>query len=581
MARGTPLSRSTGSGRLSRSTALLLLAPVASAFLVAMCFPGGRFPWLSAGWLMPVALVPLFLALESLPTSNPTTSRVRVARETRVTPFRRARKAAFLVWLFGAVLNSIAFFWTTEPAILFGGIPKIPAYVGFGFYCALAAVFYPIIFSPFVWNIGRLAKKHARSFGLVWMALAATALEHFTPRFFFWTFGSLTHHSDALNQWASVGGFSFLSFFIFLGAAWLARSALSQPRSPGRVGVALGGVAGLWTLLYGLGQWRIERLEAELASAPKTKVAWVQPNFTFAELSSNPNRTPDDREQSLDDLLAATREAATSAQARGLAPLDLIVWPESVAPSDFAWSPAQIARAQSFTAEHNTTILAQAIEFDEQEVKEKGWRGATTFSMSFLVRPDGSQSSRFRKWVPIPFGESVPLENVFPWLGELLRAHVGNTSKVGIGNSYEALAYTPDFRVAPLICFDAILPLLPRLQASKGGASIFVNQANFVWMGRSNAGAEFRELARYRAIENGRSMILAANTGPSVAFDPLGRPITQTTPLLKRAVDMAELPVVTWRTAYSYVGDIPLALLGVLSGVMLMLHAGRKERALP
>jgi apolipoprotein N-acyltransferase len=580
MSKSNRLSRSVANPWLSQNSILLFLAPLASALMVAMCFPGGRFPWLSAGWLMPVALVPLFGALESLPTSTPSTSRVRSAREPRITPFGRARKAALIVWFFGTILNSIAFFWTTEPAILFGGIPKVPAYAGFALYCALAAAFYPIVFFPFLWNAGRLAKKQARPFGLVWMALASTALEHWTPRFFFWTFGSLTHHSDALNQWASVGGFSFLSFFIFFGAAWLARSALSQPRSPGRVGVALAGVAGLWTALYGLGRWRIDVLDAELAVAPRTKVAWVQPNFTFAELSSNPSRTADDREQSLDDLMAVTGEAVKNAESRGLAPLDLIVWPESVAPSDFVWSKPQIERAQAFTAEHKTSILAQAIEFDEAEVKEKGLRGATTYSISFLVRPDGSQSSRFRKWVPIPFGESVPLENQFPWLGELLRAHVGNTSKVGIGTSYEALAYTPEFRVAPLICFDAILPRLPRLQAKEGGASLFVNQANFVWMGRSNAGSEFRELARYRAIENGRSMILAANTGPSVAFDPLGRAVTKTTPLLKRSVDMASLPVVTWRTPYSYVGDIPLALLGALSGVMLVIHAGRKERPL-
>jgi len=549
--------------------------------MCALCFPGERFPWLSLGWLMPFALVPLFAAIESLPTSTPTTSRVRSSGAVRISGSARARRALGLIWFFGFVLNSIAFFWTSEPAIAFGGIPKIPAYAMFAAYCAISALFYPIVFLPFLWNAGRLAKKQARPFGLVWMALASTALEHFVPRFFFWTFGSLTHASDALNQWASVGGFSFLSFFIILGAAWIARSACSSPRSPGRVGLALTGCAAMWAALYGLGQARIDRLEVELDAAPKTRVAWVQPNFTFAELSSNPERTADDREQSLDDLLAVTGEAVELSRTRGLAPLDLIVWPESVAPSDFAWSKTQLARTQSFTADNKVTILAQAVEFDEDEVKAKGWRGATTFSISFLVRPDGSQSSRYRKWVPIPFGESVPMEQYFPWLGDLIRSRVGNTSKVGVGESYDALAYTPEFRVAPLICFDAILPRLPRLQASKGGASIFVNQANFVWMGRSNAGAEFRELVRYRSVENGRSMILAANTGPSVAFDPLGRAMTPTTPLLKRAIDMAALPVVSWRTPYSYVGDIPLAVLGVLSGVILFLNAGRKERILP
>jgi apolipoprotein N-acyltransferase len=521
------------------------------------------------------------MALEALPTSNPSTSRARSAREPRVSPLGRARRAFVRVWVFGAALNAVAFFWTTEPAILFGGIPKVPTYAMFGLYCVLSSLFYPLVFLPFIWNAGRLAKRQARPFGLVWMAAAATALEHFLPRFFFWTFGSLTHFSDALNQWSALAGFSFLSFFIILGAAWLARASFSQPRSPGRVGVATLGLAVLWTALWGLGRWRIDALEVQLAAAPKTRVAWVQPNFTFAELSSNPERSAEDREQTLDALLEESRRAVDESVKRGLAPLDLVVWPESVAPTDFGWNKQQLARAQEFSAAHSIPILAQAVEIDEAEVQKLGWRKATTYSVSFLVRPDGSQSARYRKWVPIPFGEAVPLEQYFPWLGELVRSHVGNTSKVGVGTSYDALAYSPEFRVAPLICFDAILPRLPRLQVSQGQASLLVNQSNFVWMGRSNAGAEFRELARYRAIENGRSMILAANTGPSVAFDPLGREVTPTTPLLKSAVDMAALPVVDWRTPYSYVGDIPLALFGILAGVMLVIHSGRKERILP
>jgi len=563
--------------RLTRGS-LLWLAPVASGALVGMCFPGGDFPWISAGWLMPVALVPLLVAIESLPTSAAPMSRARFAKASRVSGFSRARRAMALTWVFGAVLNSIAFFWTTSPSILFGGIPPAPAYALFALYCVLSAVFYPIVFFPFLWNAGRMAKKQMRPLPLIALALVSTALEHWVPRFFFWTFGSLTHFSAPLNQLAALGGFSTLTFFILLGNAWISRSVYSHPRSPGRVVVSLAGVAAMWGVLWGGGEFRIRSREADLKAAPHTRVAWVQPNFTFSELSSNPERDASAQTQSLDNLLTTSQEAVDSAKAKGDTPLDLVIWPESVAPQDFGWNRSQIERVQLFTKTNGVSVLAQAMEFEEDEVKKLGWRAATTYSTSFLIRPDGSQSAKFRKWVPIPFGESVPLEGWFPWLGDLVRDHVGNTGKVGIGTSYEALAYTPEFRVAPLICFDAISTLLPRLQVSKGGASILVNQANFAWMGRSNAGAEFRELARYRAIENARSLVLAANNGPSVAFDPLGRPITSSTPLMKRAVDSAALPVVAWTTPYSVVGDIPLAVLAILSGVILLVNSGRKER---
>jgi apolipoprotein N-acyltransferase len=84
-------------------------------------------------------------------------------------------------------------------------------------------------------------------------------------------------------------------------------------------------------------------------------------------------------------------------------------------------------------------------------------------------------------------------------------------------------------------------------------------------MGNSNAGREFMELTRYRALENGRSVVLAANTGPSGAFDPLGRAVGARNQILKREFGRASLPIVDWTTPYQVWGHFPLYLMGVIS----------------
>jgi apolipoprotein N-acyltransferase len=322
----------------------------------------------------------------------------------------------------------------------------------------------------------------------------------------------------------------------------------------------------MWSAVSFWGNWRIAKIEAALAETNETShIGLVQPNFTFDELSSNKTRSSMAQDQSLDHLLKISEDFIVSSNPK----LDLLVWPESVAPSQFAMSPSQVERTKDLVEKTGTPILAQATEFDREEIKAVGFRKATFFSTSFLLRPDRSRSSSYKKWIPMPFGEFVPFEDTFPALGEFLRDNVGNMSKVGRGTSYDSLAYSPKHFVAPLICFDAIDTELPRLQSKYGKANLFINQSNFVWMGSSNAGYQFKELVRFRAIENGRSAILAANTGPSVMFNPVGREITNTTPLLEPATLSAFVPIWRQQTFFNFCGDTPLQVAGAIGFIIL------------
>lgn len=548
------------------------LAALVSGVLVSMGFPGFKFPTLSQGWLLPFALVPLFVAMELIESPPPGSAYARTKPESF---FQRGGflRVFFLTWIFGSTVAFIAFFWCTYPAILFGNLPPFVAYPAFGLYCLLSGTFMPLVFLPFTISAVRRRRKQ-KPFPILLMALASTFLEMTIPRFFYWTFGSLMHSLETVNQWSSVLGFSGASFFIFFSNGVLARVLVIEPRTALRTLRSFAGVALFWAAIVGYGSYRISAFDKILPDLPKSRVGFIQPNFTFSELSSNPVRPVDAQQMSLSTLLRMSKEVVELSPD---VPLDLIVWPESVVPFTFASSKDQVSQVEAFAREHNVPVLVQATEIDPEELERVGYRNVTMYSASFLIRPDGSRSASFRKWVPIPFGEIVPGEQYIPALGELVRENIGNTSKVGIGTSYEGLAYTENFYVAPLICFDSIYPNLPRLQALKGNASIFVNQANFVWMDVSNAGAEFRELDRFRAVENARSMLLASNTGPSVAFDPLGRELFSSTSVMTQGKGVAILPIYSETTLYSRFGDAPLLSLG-LASVVLLIYLSRKQR---
>ena len=77
-------------------------------------------------------------------------------------------------------------------------------------------------------------------------------------------------------------------------------------------------------------------------------------------------------------------------------------------------------------------------------------------------------------------------------------------------------------RVAAFICYEAIFPDLVRDFAARG-AELLVNITNDAWYGRTSAPHQHLAMAAFRAVENGKYLVRAANTGISAVVDPRGR----------------------------------------------------------
>ena len=111
-----------------------------------------------------------------------------------------------------------------------------------------------------------------------------------------------------------------------------------------------------------------------------------------------------------------------------------------------------------------------------------------------------------------------------------------------------------DLRIAPLICYEFIFPELPRA-AVRDGAQLLVNLSNDSWF-RPGAGPRQHLLfGRLRTIELRRTMVRAANLGPSAIILPTGETALETDGVTP-GVESIDVPLFEMQTIYARVGDL-------------------------
>jgi apolipoprotein N-acyltransferase len=87
------------------------------------------------------------------------------------------------------------------------------------------------------------------------------------------------------------------------------------------------------------------------------------------------------------------------------------------------------------------------------------------------------------------------------------------------------------------------------------GSELLTTITNDAWYGRSSAAYQHWDQAAMRAIENGRYLARAANTGISGFVDPYGR-VLDRSELFEQKTLIQDLRFLTGRTMYSRIGDL-------------------------
>ena len=108
--------------------------------------------------------------------------------------------------------------------------------------------------------------------------------------------------------------------------------------------------------------------------------------------------------------------------------------------------------------------------------------------------------------------------------------------------------------MSAIVCFEAVFPQIARTFAREG-SQLIINLTNDAWFGDTAAPHQHLAMSRWRAIENRRYLLRAANSGISAIVDPSGR-ILASTGLFREEACLGSFDFVTAVTWYARHGDV-------------------------
>ncbi len=241
---------------------------------------------------------------------------------------------------------------------------------------------------------------------------------------------------------------------------------------------------------------------------------------------------------------------------------DMIIWPESAVPFVFGKTRELTDDVVAFQRSMNSYLLFGSVLF------KNGSSNAYSNSALLLDR-DGKVSYIYDKIHLVPFGEYVPLRSVLFFVNKLA---------VGVGDYVPGDSYikavTPFGSFGTLICYEIIFPGLVRKFYVKGGDFI-VTITNDAWFGKTSGPYQHFTMAVFRAVENRKPVIRAANTGISGFIDSNGE-IIRTTKLFERTELMGDIRTDKTLTFYTKYGDI-FSYLCIVCSLLLLLKKQRKH----
>jgi apolipoprotein N-acyltransferase len=473
--------------------------------------------------------------------------RSRTAQEPRLT----TRRAFTLGLLSGAVYFTFTLYWLVETMTTFGGLQ--PAVAAFA---ALLLVAYLSLFpAAFAVAVARMS----RAFGPEALLLAApvwVATE--LGRQYVWDGfpWELLGYSQItwlpIAQLASVTGVYGLSLLLALTGA--SAAYLLVMRGSRRLIVGTGVAA----LVIGIGLWGRWRLHdaSLLRSGEPVRVAVLQANIA-QEDKWNPALADSITESYLSMSRQALGQGAT-----------FIIWPESSTPFYFEHDLLRGGAIRRLAREGKATFLIGSDQVEPVRAAPGLPRPeARTYNAAFLVKPDGQIGAVYRKMHLVPFGEYVPLQRLLFFVKPIVEA----VSDFAPGTEATLLP-VGTHHASTAICYEVIFASLMR-QFVVNGSELLTTITNDAWYGTSSAPYQHWDQAAMRAIEGGRYVARAANTGISGFVDPYGR-VLQKTILFTPAMLVADLRFIRERTIYSRVGDL-VAWLSLAATVAALLAAGR------
>ncbi len=496
-----------------------------SGLLLVLCFPTVNF--FPLAW---IALVPLLLFIRY---KDPGTAFV----------------AGFffgLVYFFGTL------YWIYYSIHYYGAVPFVPSILlvfvlclYFSLYPAVFAFLYAenikrsdmpsLIVAPLIWTALEFLRSYALS-GFPWSSLGYSQYE-FLP----------------IIQIADITGVYGVSFLIVAVNGALVDIFLFKQRFrerplasylPTTAGFAALALIIVFTLGYGF--YRLHQVRP----GSMIKVAVVQGNIE-QDKKWDPAYQQSVISAYRDISFAAARETP-----------ELIVWPETAVPFFFGADKERTANMVSFQRQFNSYLLFGSVTVKARNTGSKP-SGTRYANSAILLDKNGNITYFYDKIHLVAFGEYLPMRPLLSFVD--LTGAIGDFLP---GEGYTK-AVTPFGRFGTVICYEIIFPGLVRKFYTTGGDFI-VTITNDAWFGRTPGPYQHFSMAVFRAIENRKPVIRAANTGISGFIDSCGRILGKTN-IFSRTYLVSAVRTDRTLSLYTKYGDI-LSYLSIICTLLMIIR---------
>jgi apolipoprotein N-acyltransferase len=442
------------------------------------------------------------------------------------------RQALWRGWLFGLGLFGSGASWVYVSIHVYGnaGVP-LAAFLTLMF-CAGLALLHALQSWLYARFVRPLPGGMLLGFAALWVL--GEWLRSWLLTGFPWLYLGYAHVDTWLSGWAPITGVYGLSFAVAFTAscvflAWRSRQT-----------ALLVSYGGLLATLWG-GGLMLKPIEwVAPASEEPLRVALYQPNIPLEKKWDRRNYR-----DILDQYERALRPTFSQ---------DLVLWPESAIPRvydgarDF-FDP--IARRASLS----DTVLISGV-----PTRDDG-----RYFNSIIALGQGS--GQYDKQRLVPFGEYVPLED---WLRGLIDFFNLPMSDFSRGGRKQNPLQAGNHRVAPLICYEIAYPDLAARGARR--AELLVTISNDSWFGRSIGPLQHLQMARMRALENGRYLLRGTNNGVSAIIDHRGQVLVRGEQFVETTL-FGEAQVMLGHTPFTSFGSLPVLIaLGLLLASMFLLY---------
>jgi len=476
------------------------------------------FPKYGSGFVAWFAFIPLLFALH------------------RVTSIRQAI-------LFGLITGVIGYtgiiYWIVYVVVNYG---YLPIYLGIIIMLLLACYLsvYLAIFAAGIVYFRRQIPLYLIA-PVLWICLEYCKSQLFTG--FPWeNLGYSQYLNLYLIQFADILGVFGLSFLIILVNVSLFEIITKRSK---REYIIAAAVSLVLVSVYIYGIFRVNNIDQLLQnpSAPSMEVSLIQGNI---DQSTKWNENKQKETLNIYEDISLNNIPVSGG---------LIVWPETAVPFNFQDENDLRRQIINLSIKTKSDFIFGSISYSPGR--------HYVYNSAYLLSPEGEVKGKYDKVHLVPYGEYVPLRNVFPLI-KGLTAGIGDFST---GDGYFPLS-AAGRKIGVLICYEGILPFAARMY-KKESAEILVNITNDAWFGSTSAPYQHLSMTIFRAVETRLYLVRAANTGISAIVDPRGQIVAQTNVFqkdsLKGKVKLLKIP-----TFYAEHGDILVSACFILSIICLL-----------